>query len=137
MITFSFGKSAKIVLPRQQMRKVLGIALKATKSKAQKLEVRFVRSAEMQKLNRAFRGKNKTTDVLSFPSASSTLLGSIVIDLDTAAEQAGFYQHSLRREICELYVHGLAHLLGHDHENSADARRMKKFENELNRGWTF
>ncbi|TVQ81066.1 MAG: rRNA maturation RNase YbeY [Bradymonadales bacterium] len=92
------------------------------------VELRFVRSDEMKSLNRRFRGKNKATDVLSF-KLSDSLLGSVVIDLDTAAKQAKIYRHRLDDEVLELFIHALLHLLGMDHHNHAEADLMKVYEN--------
>jgi len=83
---------------------------------------------EVQALNKYYRGKDKTTDVLSFESGVKDLLGSIVIDLETAKKQAKEYKHSIEREILELCVHGVFHLLGYDHENHAEAAMMKHYE---------
>jgi probable rRNA maturation factor len=82
----------------------------------------------MTELNRRFRQKNKTTDVLSFSTRDAHLLGSIVIDIETAKAQADDYGHSLEREIHELFIHGALHLLGMDHQTKRDALRMKEFE---------
>ena len=80
----------------------------------------------MRKLNHAWRGRDKTTDVLSFslregPFADirTNMLGDIVISVPTARRQARAAGHALTREIEHLLVHGLVHLLGYDHERSA------------------
>lgn len=92
------------------------------------VELHFNRSPEMKKLNWKFRSKNKATDVLSFPDLSATMLGSIVIDIDTARKQAAVYRHSTAQEIQELFIHGVLHLLGFDHEKPGETRQMKKVE---------
>ncbi len=93
------------------------------------VELHLVRSAAMKVLNKEFRGKNKETDVLSFGSSSKDLLGSIVIDIDTAKKQAKEYKHHLEREIQELFIHGVLHLLGYDHETEKEREVMKRYEN--------
>lgn len=93
----------------------------------------------MRTLNRRYRGKDKTTDVLSFSLREGAfshvqpdVLGDIVIAVPTAARQAAEAGHSLGREIEFLLVHGLLHLLGYDHERSNDeAKRMKRRELQL------
>jgi probable rRNA maturation factor len=85
-------------------------------------------------LNRAFRGVEAATDVLSFPDGDvlpdgRTLLGEIVISLDTAREQAARAGHPVARELAELVLHGLLHLLGHDH--ARDGGTMDALEIEL------
>jgi probable rRNA maturation factor len=103
------------------------------------LSVLFVGDRAMRTLNRRYRGKDKTTDVLSFsmregafPHVQPEVLGDIVIAVPTAARQAAEAGHALGREIEVLLVHGLLHLLGYDHERSDnEARRMKRRELQL------
>ena len=76
---------------------------------------------EVKRLNRAFRGKNKPTDVLSFPAADEAegIAGDLAISLETALRQATEHGHSLRDEVRILLLHGLLHLSGEDHETDA------------------
>lgn len=87
----------------------------------------------MKKLNFQYRKKNKSTDVLSFEVHHQKLLGNIIIDVDTAKSQSKDYQHSFRREILELFVHGCLHLRGFDHETTPKAAKMKKWEQKFSR----
>lgn len=85
------------------------------------ISLSFVDEAEIQSLNNNFRQKDKVTDVLSFPDESpAELLGDLVICVQRAQEQADELGHSLKREIAFLFVHGLLHLLGYDHETSLE-----------------
>jgi probable rRNA maturation factor len=103
------------------------------------LSVLFVGDRAMRTLNRRYRGKDKTTDVLSFSlregkfsHVQPDVLGDIVIAVPTAARHAAKTGHTLSREIEVLLVHGLLHLLGYDHErNGNEARRMKRRELQL------
>jgi probable rRNA maturation factor len=82
---------------------------------------------ELRRLNHEFRGKDEPTDVLSFPSASPAgELGDIAISVDRAQEQADSYGHALSAEVQILLLHGVLHLLGHDHET--DRGRMRRLE---------
>ncbi len=95
------------------------------------VELELVGNSTMRKLNKLYRGKDKPTDVLSFPASSfysSVFLGSIVIDVATARLQAKEYAHSISREISELFIHGMLHLLGYDHEKPNEAAVMKRLE---------
>ncbi|MDB5038515.1 MAG: metalloprotease, partial [Bacteriovoracaceae bacterium] len=56
------------------------------------------------------------------------LLGSIVIDVDTANSQAVEFKHSLEREIYDLFIHGVLHLLGFDHQTKSEALQMSQYE---------
>jgi len=76
-------------------------------------------------LNAQYRGKDKTTDVLSFAQDDPELLGDIVISLPTAARQAQAADWTLESEIALLGVHGLLHLLGYDDETEAGAWEMQ------------
>ena len=96
------------------------------------VDVLLTSDAELKNLNRSYRGKNKPTDVLSFPTPpeiSATHAGDLAISLDTAARQAASYNHSLEVEVKILLLHGLLHLAGEDHE--ADSGEMAVREAEL------
>jgi probable rRNA maturation factor len=83
------------------------------------VEVLLSTDAELKRLNRTYRGKNKPTDVLSFPAPAEVAAqhsGDLAISLETAARQAAAYGHSLRDELRILLLHGLLHLDGEDHE---------------------
>lgn len=93
------------------------------------VSVSFVNNKEIRSLNKYYRKKDKSTDVLSFPlgengvydmnnETGAYLLGDVVISLETAVKQAEMYGHSLEREIGFLTVHSMLHLLGYDHETS-------------------
>lgn len=104
------------------------------------VSVSFVDNAEIRRLNRIYRDKDKSTDVLSFPlgengvydvnnETGASLLGDVVISMETAVKQAHIYGHSLEREVGFLTVHSMLHLLGYDHETSAlDAAKMHEKE---------
>ena len=85
----------------------------------------------IRSLNHDFRGKNKATDVLSFPAGehSGGAAGDLAISVETAARQAMDHGHTLIDELRILMLHGLLHLAGHDHE--VDAGEMRTLEAEL------
>jgi probable rRNA maturation factor len=96
------------------------------------VEVLLTSDAELKRLNRNFRGKNKTTDILSFPvppQIAEHHAGDLAISLETAARQAGQYGHSLNEELRILILHGLLHLSGMDHET--DLGEMAARESSL------
>ncbi len=94
-------------------------------------ECLITNDAELQRLNREFRGKDYATDILSFPAHSPRLLGSLAISYERAAEQAGQFAHSIEEEVEILMLHGLLHLLGFDHET--DRGRMARIESDWRR----
>ena len=94
--------------------------------------VRCVSNAQMRRLNRRFRGKDKPTDVLSFPASHNGrngLGGDIAISSAIARANARVLGHSLETELKILLLHGLLHLAGYDHES--DKGEMKKLELQL------
>lgn len=102
------------------------------------LSIQLVDDAEMALLNEAYRGKQGPTDVLSFSLATGEhaqycggLLGDVVIDFAQAERQAAELGHSVAEELLRLLVHGVLHLLGHDHEQDEEAARMQAEEERL------
>jgi probable rRNA maturation factor len=83
------------------------------------VDVLLTTDATLRRLNRDFRGKNKATDVLSFPAPPAFAdqhAGDLAISLETAARQAATFDHPLAAEVKILLLHGLLHLTGLDHE---------------------
>ncbi len=114
------------------------------------LGVRFASDRELRRVNRDYRGKDKPTDVLSFPGESGEEdiepamepgdeaaephhIGDILISVPTARRQAAERGHSPERELKTLLLHGLLHCLGYDHE--ADRGQMERLERKLRRTW--
>jgi probable rRNA maturation factor len=97
------------------------------------LSIALVSDAQIKRLNKLYRNKDKPTDVLSFPIGEKVedwlILGDIVISVDTAKRQAQELGHSLEEELKRLLVHGLVHLLGYDHELGGEEEK-KFFELE-------
>ena len=97
------------------------------------LAIAVVTDAHVRKLNRAYRRKDKATDVLSFPSDTRGVLGDVVIARGVAARQAREHGHRLETELRILALHGLLHLIGYDHEAADDRGRMRRMEERLRR----
>jgi probable rRNA maturation factor len=97
------------------------------------LSIVLVSDAQIRRLNKLYRHKDKPTDVLSFPIGETVkgwlILGDIVISVDTAKRQAQELGYSLEEELKRLLVHGLVHLLGYDHELGGEEEK-KFFELE-------
>jgi probable rRNA maturation factor len=93
--------------------------------------------ATVRDLNARFRGKDKPTNVLSFPALqgpgeiSATALGDIILAQETVAREAGDQGLSPAHHLQHLVVHGLLHLLGFDHETDAEAEEMEGLEIEV------
>lgn len=89
--------------------------------------------AELHRLNRDFRRKDRPTDVLSFPAGPGDdddpgFLGDVALSVERALDQAPRFSAGPDEEVARLVVHGLLHLLGYDHHAPADGRRMKARE---------
>lgn len=95
------------------------------------IELVITDNKEMQEINKEYRGKDKPTDVLSFPYEQMpfTPLGSIVISKDFVEEKASELGHSIEDEFTLLFIHGLLHILGYDHE--VDNGEMRAMEEKL------
>lgn len=128
------------------------LALEQTADGAE-VSVLFTDDAEVQALNRAYRGVDSPTDVLSFglsglaqpldveeagasdgfvlPPDSGLQLGEVVVSYETAERQAAVHARTLAHELAHLVVHGVLHLLGHDHAEPEEERVMRAREDEV------
>ena len=110
------------------------------------LSVTLCDNDHIQDLNKTYRNKNVPTDVLSFAIedgesdefieemgeiSSVREIGDIIISYEKACSQANEYNHSLNREICFLFTHGLLHLLGYDHMEKEDEEVMFSLQNKI------
>lgn len=105
--------------------------LRAVGQPRSELSVALVDDVEIAALNERWRGVPRATDVLSFSLLEGEfaghrgrLLGDVVISVETAARQAEQRHRALDEIIVRLLIHGVLHLLGHDHEHDEEARRM-------------
>lgn len=101
------------------------------------ISVLVVDNPGIKEINRLYRNMDEPTDVLSFPmnedgDIDSPILGDIVISADKAVSQAEYAEIPLEREIAFLYIHGLLHLLGYDHEKSeAEEKTMFDLQEQI------
>ena len=103
------------------------------------LSILFTSDNHIKELNKTYRKKNRPTDVLAFSQnegssivINTSILGDVVISVDTAKRQADKLGHSVTEEILILLIHGILHLLGFDHAKSKkDALKMQSKEKEL------
>lgn len=131
----------------RRLKRTVRSLLEAVGEKKSSISVSLVNDAQIRELNRVHRGKDKPTDVLSFPLIESTLtggtphaeepgieermIGDIVISIDTARRQAADYDAPLQDEIDRLLIHGVLHIVGHDHEEPDERARMEAEERRL------
>lgn len=108
------------------------------------LSVSFITNAEIQQINREYRGKDTPTDVISFAmeelgegemdihvEGAPRMLGDILISVERAKEQASDYGHSVERELGFLAIHGFLHLLGYDHMEEDEEKEMNNKQEEI------
>lgn len=104
--------------------KAVAGALRGARAKGvEEVSVAFVGDAEMTRLNARYRGKRKTTDVLSFTN-DRPFLGDIVLSMPQVARQAKAAGKTVRSEIALMLVHGTLHLLGYDHVTLKEEKAM-------------
>jgi probable rRNA maturation factor len=105
------------------------------------LSVIYVTPEQIHEINRDYRGVDRATDVISFAmqdDMSNVLteednyeLGDIFINVEAIRDQAELYGHSIRREACFLFCHGLLHLMGYDHMTKEDEKVMFGLQDEI------
>ena len=126
-------KRVKIELPVYR-KFIKAVATLVTGGDEKRFSVAFISDERMKQLNQTFRGKDATTDVLSFPYEADEFdpdkdnLGDIVISADQAKKQADENGLSLEFEIKQLILHGVLHLCGYDHETDSGEMNARELE---------
>ena len=97
------------------------------------LLIRLVSPVEIQVLNKEYRGKNQVTNVLSFQSdipeeVGESILGDVVICVDVVREEALIGDKQFTDHLTHMAIHGILHLIGHDHEDITSAHKMESIE---------
>lgn len=116
------------------------VAALGTSDQVTELSIRIVDTDESQSLNSQFRGKDRPTNVLSFPferpeglpvDAELDLLGDLVICAPVVESEANEQQKTAEHHWAHMVIHGTLHLMGYDHINDADAEEMESLEQKL------
>lgn len=130
------GTAARLDLVR--LRRRGAVLLRALGRAREELTLSLVDDVAIRSLNREYRGKRRATDVLSFSLVEGDhgghrggLLGDVVISVETAARQARARRRSLEETVTRLLIHGMLHVVGHDHERAEEARAMGVEERRL------
>ena len=102
------------------------------------MSITFASDRFVRRLNKKYRGFDTATDVLAFamkegewPEIQPQLLGDVVISVDTAKKQALDLGHSLNKELAILLIHGILHLIGYDHMQPSEAKKMQALEKKI------
>jgi len=108
------------------LKKVAEKILEGENKRNTDLSIALVGPGRIRKLNKKYRGKNRMTDVLSFPDNG---LGEIVICLREVKKNAKKFESSFKKELSTCLIHGILHLLGYDHEKSVEeVKKMRDRE---------
>ena len=131
-------------LSTHEMQDIVAVCLSITTTIAENvfLSISFVNEREMQKLNNDFRGKNSSTNVLSFANCDdknvfynkkhkTLFLGELFFCFEKIQEEAREYGKTFKERLKHLFVHGILHLLGYDHIDNAERERMEKLEETI------
>jgi len=126
-------KEGKTRIPIKRLQRLfdLVVAKEAGVKSRGNVNLVFTNDRRIRKLNNAYRGKDKSTDVLSFnvdAPAEDGIFGEIYVSYETALRQAADYDATPAEEYLRLTCHGLLHLFGYDHHRRADASIMQKKE---------
>lgn len=92
------------------------------------LAILLTDDVDIQRLNNDFRGKNKPTNVLSFPNTADDYLGDIAISYETLEKEAIEQDKDFNHHFIHMLIHGVLHLQGHDHDNDEEAKMMEQLE---------
>lgn len=98
------------------------------------LSISVIDDVQMRKLNKNYRNIDRTTDILSFSQQlekNNNVLGDLVISYETAYRHSEKYGVTINQELKKLLVHGILHLLGHDHKKKKEKEIMRKKEKEI------
>jgi probable rRNA maturation factor len=121
-----------IRLPRQKLEALAAmIGLREKVDESAEVNLIVTGDEQVRALNKQYRQKDKTTDVLSFPMERdefSDIIGEIYISLPRASLQANEFQHAVSHELLRLTCHGLYHIIGYDHDTDETAECMEALE---------
>ena len=92
------------------------------------LSVVFTDDSRIRRLNARYRGKDRATNVLSFPQKAGALLGDVILASETVRGEAVLADKPLEDHMAHLIIHGFLHLLGYHHEEDAEAEKMEQLE---------
>ncbi len=142
-ITISYS-DLRLYIGREQWEEVISKVLeKAAElhniSASAEMSVLLCDNDYIRRLNRDYRNVDNATDVLSFAlnegsefsDEESDVLGDIVISVDKVEEQAKEYNHSAKRELAYLSVHGFLHIIGYDHMTEEEKKEMRNAEEKI------
>lgn len=134
-----FNETNENITEIDEMKSFIDFSTNYLDLKEVEFNIIIVDNEKIHAINKEYRGIDRETDVISFALeddksmilVGNRVLGDIYISIDKAKEQAKLYNHSLKRELCFLSIHGLLHLLGYDHMNKEDEEKMFSLQKEI------
>lgn len=119
---------SRAAAPTRRELQLWAAAALGRRAAGREISVLLVNAARSRELNRRYRGHDKPTNVLSFGGGDSAVLGDLVICPTVLRQEARAQRKAPRAHWMHLYIHGLLHLIGYDHEHEAQAQRMERRE---------
>ena len=113
------------------VRRAAEAVLKAERKAKWSVVISLSDDASVRALNKQYRGKDRPTNVLSFPDGEEMRLGDMILAYETVAREAEAQGKKLKDHVTHLTMHGVLHLLGYDHETDSDAKAMERKEIRL------
>lgn len=138
MLSLNFENETSGQVDKERFEALLDKAGKVLSSHSGQVNFVLVDDEKIRELNAKFRDKDKSTDVLSFPyevedwpEEEAKIFGEIFISLPTAEKQAEEKGHDLQKELEILFVHGMLHLMGFDHQNDEQEEEMESYAKKI------
>ncbi len=134
-----FNETNENIKEIEEMKSFIDFSTNYLDLKEVEFNIIIVDNEKIYSINKEYRGIDRETDVISFALeddksmilVGNRVLGDIYISIDKAKDQAKLYNHSLKRELCFLSIHGLLHLLGYDHMTKEDEEKMFSLQKEI------
>lgn len=127
-VVITYKTKSRLVLSTKELDYIFSTIAKGEKKKITTVSVTLMTPLMIAKINKQYRGKNKATDILSFPDGEYGQAGDLLLCPSYIKTKAQEYGHSLRQHYTLLCIHGMLHLLGYDHIKDKDFAVMKKRE---------
>lgn len=132
-----FETTRKTEVPHKDVEKTIELTLRAVKRPKSTVSVHLIGDKKMRTINNQFRGKDKTTDVLSFSAIEGEIiaptddLGDIFVCIPQIRRQAPRFGATFKQEFHRMLIHGILHIVGYDHMQEADAKKMFGLQEKL------
>lgn len=133
-LDFFVEDSVLSAFPIEEELKTLALKVLEEEDHSGEVNIILTHDEKLRALNKEFRNKDKTTDVLSFPWHDEDFLGEIYISEPQVRRQAPRFDNTFENELKRMFIHGLLHLCGYDHMEAKERKEMRNREEEI-LGW--